>query len=111
MTDCHEYPTNAPRIAHDCQDCAQRAIEPSWPIYKTDCPACEGVMRTSNNQIRCPATEAHLQHIENLKTIPATADRRAYIETVERKEGRFYADWLRDDYAAWHKASREGVKA
>jgi hypothetical protein len=53
--------------------------------------------------MRCPATEAHLKHVENLKTIPGTSDRRAYIETVERKEGRFYADWLRDDYAAWHK--------
>lgn len=95
----------------ECKDCAQRAVEPKWPIYMTDCPECLKAMQASVNFERCPATEAHIQHIENLKTIPATAERRSYIETVERKEGKFFADWLRDDYAAWHKASRKGVKA
>lgn len=90
----------------ECNDCAQRAREPSWPIYKTGCPECEKAMRTSNNTMACPQTEAHVRHMEHLKRVNDKRLRDEYIDGVRRSEGKFFANWLMDAYAAWHKASR-----
>lgn len=40
-------------------------------------------------------------HIENLKGIPATKDRNAYMEIVERKDGKQAADYIRAQYTKW----------
>lgn len=40
-------------------------------------------------------------HIENLKRIPGSSDRRAYIEVVERKEGKERADYVKQQYTNW----------
>lgn len=40
-------------------------------------------------------------HIENLKGIPATKDRNAYMEIVERKEGKAAADYVKQQYTNW----------
>ena len=52
----------------------------------------------------CPETDTHNRHMENLRNTRTTADRREYIDGVMRSEGRFAANWLRDDFAAeWSK--------
>ena len=40
-------------------------------------------------------------HIENLKRIPGSADRRAYLEVVERKEGKERADFVKQQFLKW----------
>lgn len=50
------------------------------------------------------ATRIHLHHMANLRGIEATHDRRTYIETVERKQGKDAADRLRADFRAeWER--------
>lgn len=48
-----------------------------------------------------PESETHALHLEALKRIPGTQQRREYIETVRRAEGKFDADWLKDEFARW----------
>jgi hypothetical protein len=40
-------------------------------------------------------------HLGNLKSIPSSQDRRAYIETIERKHGQRAADALKAAYLKW----------
>jgi hypothetical protein len=44
----------------------------------------------------------------NLKGISNSKGRAEYIAAVERAEGRFYAKWLREDFAKWWET--RGVK-
>lgn len=48
-----------------------------------------------------PATEAHERHMAELKRMTRTDQRREYIATVMRAEGRFAGKWLQDDFAQW----------
>jgi hypothetical protein len=59
------------------------------------------VDQTTGRQFaECPETESHKRHMEQLRAIRTTAARREYIEGVERAEGRFAANWLRDEFRA-----------
>ncbi len=59
---------------------------------------------TGRDVADCPETDTHNRHMENLRNIRTTADRREYIDGVMRAEGKFSANWLRDDFAAeWDK--------
>lgn len=59
---------------------------------------------TGRDVADCPETETHNRHMKNLRNIRTTADRREYIDGVMRSEGKFAANWLRDDFAAeWNK--------
>jgi len=52
----------------------------------------------------CPETDSHNRHMANLRGISTTQGRREYIEAVQRAEGRFAANWLKDDLVAeWNK--------
>ena len=52
----------------------------------------------------CPETETHKRHMDNVRGIRTTAGRREYIEGVRRTEGRFAAEWIKDDLKAeWNK--------
>ncbi len=55
-----------------------------------------------------PQTEAHAQRLARAKALPTDAQRGAYIAQVREAEGAFYAKWLRDDLAAWHRAKKAG---
>lgn len=46
-------------------------------------------------------TETHLAHMEALKRIRDTQQRREYIDTVRRVEGKFAASWLEDEFSRW----------
>lgn len=48
-----------------------------------------------------PESESHERHMEALKRIRDTQQRREYIETVRRAEGKFAASWLEDEFARW----------
>lgn len=47
------------------------------------------------------ANEALSRHLETLKGIRDTQQRRDYIEAVQRNEGKFAANWLKDEFSAW----------
>jgi len=47
------------------------------------------------------ANDTLAAHLENLKGIRDTQQRRDYIERVQVKEGKFVANWLKDEFAAW----------
>lgn len=48
-----------------------------------------------------PANDKLERHLETLKGIRDTQKRREYIEAVERSEGKFSANWLKDEFANW----------
>ncbi len=55
-----------------------------------------------------PQTHAHAQRLAHAKALATDDQRRDYIAKVGESEGRFYAKWLRDDLAAWHRAKKAG---
>jgi hypothetical protein len=48
-----------------------------------------------------PSNESLERHMEALKGMRDTQQRREYIDAVQRKEGKFEAAWLKDEFARW----------
>jgi hypothetical protein len=84
-----------------CQDCESAKTKPHHPIYTSGCPGCEARKLDGS-----PSEFNHRKHLSNLKTIPGTADRRAYIEAVQRIESKAKADRLRKDFSDWWEAGK-----
>ena len=74
-----------------CPSCESRASNPNSGLYHADCPDC----KARQSEIALPL------HMEHLKRTPASQDRRAYIETVERKEGTEAAHKLKAAFTEW----------
>lgn len=55
-----------------------------------------------------PQTEAHVQRLTHAQALATDEQRRAYIDQVRHGEGEFYAKWLREDLALWHRAKKAG---
>jgi hypothetical protein len=55
-----------------------------------------------------PASEVLAAHLKELESMyfkgKSSADRKEYIDNVERKEGRFMASWLRAEFGKWWAA-------
>lgn len=59
---------------------------------------------TGRQVLDCPETETHQRHMTNVRAIGTTQGRREYIDAVQRAEGRFAANWLRDAFIdEWKK--------
>lgn len=74
-----------------CPSCETRKTNPISGMYHADCPDC----KARQSEIALPL------HLEHLKSIPASQDRRAYIDTVERKEGPEAAHNLKAAFTKW----------
>lgn len=52
-----------------------------------------------------PSAETLATHMKHLEAMyfngHSAADRKDYIDNVERTEGRFFASWLRAEFAKW----------
>lgn len=74
-----------------CPSCEARASNPHSGLYHADCQDC----KARQSEIALPL------HMEHLKRTPGSADRRAYIDGVERKEGSEAAHKLKAEFAKW----------
>lgn len=74
-----------------CPACTAREANPLHGLYYASCPGCNA----AQSAVALPL------HLSHLKRTPGHADRRAYIETVERKEGKDAADKLKAAFTSW----------
>lgn len=74
-----------------CPACETRQTNQDHGIYYANCDGC----KDRQSEIALPL------HMEHLKRTPSSADRRAYIDTVERKEGAKAATNLKKAFTEW----------
>lgn len=74
-----------------CPACTERQSNPNHGIYYASCDGCNA----AQSAIALPL------HLEHLKRTPASQDRRAYIDTVERREGPEAAQKLKAAFTQW----------
>jgi len=74
-----------------CPSCESAKTNPHSGLYHADCESCQARM----------FDQALPLHLGNLKSIPASVDRRAYIDTIERKHGKPAADKLKAAFTEW----------
>lgn len=79
-----------------CEACTKAESNPNSGLYHANCDACEDRM----------FAHAIPLHMGNLKSIPSSVDRRAYIDTVERKHGERAANALKAAYLHWWESRK-----
>ena len=75
----------------DCEACTKAESNPASGLYHASGEGCADRMFAQSIPL----------HLGNLKSIPSSQDRRAYIETIERKHGQRAADALKAAYLKW----------
>lgn len=53
------------------------------------------------------ANARHAAHLDHIKTLASAEERRAYIEDVRRDDGRFFSEWLSEDFTTWWASNRK----
>lgn len=79
-----------------CEACTYAAEHPGSGMYHASCPDCQHRM----------FLEVLPLHLANLKRTPGSQDRRAYLETVQRKHGERATDALKAAYLEWWDAQK-----
>ena len=79
-----------------CEACTYAADHPGSGLYHASCPECQHRM----------FMEVLPLHLANLKRTPGSQDRRAYLETVQRKHGERATDALKAAYLEWWDAQK-----
>ena len=79
-----------------CEACTYAAEHPGSGMYHASCPECQHRM----------FLEVLPLHLANLKRTPGSQDRRAYLETVQRKHGERATDALKAAYLEWWDAQK-----
>ena len=74
-----------------CPACTERQSNPNHGIYYASCEGC----KARQSEIALPLHSGHLQNT------PGSADRKAYIEGVQRKEGEQAAQKLKAAFLEW----------
>lgn len=79
-----------------CEACTYAAEHPGSGLYHASCPECQHRM----------FMEVLPLHLANLKRTPGSQDRRAYLETVQRKHGERATNALKAAYLEWWYAQK-----
>ena len=79
-----------------CEACIKAESYPQSGLYLAGCEACQDRMFSHSIPL----------HLENLKRTPGSADRRSYIDTIERKHGQRAATALKAAYLQWWESRK-----
>lgn len=79
-----------------CEACTYAAEHPSSGLYHASCPECQHRMFLQVLPL----------HLDNLKRTPGSQDRRAYLETVQRRHGERATNALKAAYLEWWDATK-----
>ena len=74
-----------------CEACEYAKEHPESGLYHANCPECQHRM----------FLQVQREHLDNLKRTPGTEDRRAYLETVQRRHGERAVNALKAAYLEW----------
>lgn len=79
-----------------CQSCEYAKEHPGSWLYHASCPERQHRMFLQVMPL----------HLDNLKRTPCTEDRRAYLETVQRRHGERAVNALKAAYLEWWDARK-----
>ena len=79
-----------------CQACEYAKEHEHSGLYHANCPECQHRMFLQVMPL----------HLDNLKRTPGTEDRRAYLETVQRRHGERAVNALKAAYLEWWEARK-----
>ena len=79
-----------------CEACTYAADHPGSGLYHASCPECQHRMFLQVLPL----------HLDNLKRTPGSQDRRAYLETVQRRHGERATNALKAAYLEWWEQGR-----